>query len=256
MTAGKAKSAAGRIRSIIPFIIWGGFLVIILIVGYHFIKARMMVKHYREGVAEITAKYQTLVDEYNVAADKFNQLKTRYNEVLARTIVTELKVEDKKCSVILSNSEGVIVELPVELNLDKEVFVDYILFGNRLFIRRVFDSGTAPERAEDIFREQKVRDYMPQEIDWADPQFRHGKSIYRKLGEGSWMITVTGGGALDIDRKENVPHLDFISPLEGVWIKEFDPESGEVLKKQFDDKIRKYSEDVGFFDVLKFALGL
>ncbi|MBN2198832.1 MAG: hypothetical protein JW747_03185 [Candidatus Aminicenantes bacterium] len=256
MTGKNPKSVAGKIRSFIPLVIWGGFLIIILFVGYQLIKTKMTVKHYREGVAEITAKYQTLVDEYNIAADKFHQLKTRYNEVLARTIITELKVEGRECSVILSNSEGVIVELPVELDLGKEVFVDYILFGNRLFIRRVFDSGTAPERAEDIFKEQKVRDFMPQEIDWSDPQFRHGKSIYRKLAEGSWMITVTGGGALDIDRKENVPHLDFISPLEGVEIKEFDPESSEVLKKHFDEKIKKYSEDVGFFDVLKFAFGL
>ncbi|OGD12225.1 MAG: hypothetical protein A2Y86_06955 [Candidatus Aminicenantes bacterium RBG_13_62_12] len=256
MTEGKAWSVAGKLRSLASFIIWGGLLVIIFIVGFHFFKMKMMVRHYKAGVAEITAKYQTLVDEYNVAAEKFNQLKARYNEVLARTIITELKVADKRCSVVLSNSEGVIAELPVELNINKEVFVDYILFGNRLFIRRVFDSGTAPEQANDIFREQKVREFMPQAIDWADPRFRYGKSIYRKLEEGSWMITVTGGGALDIDRKENIPHLEFISPLEGVLFKDFKPESGDVLKKQFDEKIKKYSEDVGFFDVIKYAFGI
>jgi hypothetical protein len=253
---GKVRSVAGSIRSIVAMVFWGVLLCVLVVLGYQFFKMKMLVGHYKEGVTEITGKYQGVLDEYNKAADRFNELKARYNEVLARTVITELKVEGGKCSVILKNSEGVLAEIPVEVNLRKEVFVDYIFFDNRLFIRRVFDSGTAPERAPDILALQNVRGYLPAAIDWNDPKFRYGKSIYRKLADGTWMITVTGGGALDIDRKENIPHLEFISPLEGFLLKEYKPESGELLQKAFDEKINKYAGELGVFDVLKFALGI
>ena len=253
---GKIRSVAGSIRSIITLLFWGILLCVLVIAGYQFFKMKMLVGHYKEGVTEITGKYQGVLDEYNKAAEKFNELKARYNEVLARTVITELKVENGRCSVILKNSEGVLAEIPVDVDLHKEVFVDYIFFDNRLFIRRVFDAGTAPERAADILALQNVRGYLPAAIDWTDPKFRYGKSIYRKLADGTWMITVTGGGALDIDRKENIPHLEFISPPEGFLLKEYKPESGEVLRKAFDEKINQYAGELGVFDVLKFAFGL
>ena len=253
---GKIRSVAGSIRSIVAMVFWGLVLCVLVVLGYQFFKMKMLVGHYKEGVVEITQKYQSVLDEYNRAVDTFNELKSRYNEVLARTIITELKVENNKCSVILKNSEGVLAEIPVEVNLGKEVFVDYIYFDNRLFIRRVFDSGTAPERAADILALQNVRGFLPAAIDWSDPKFRSGKSIYRKLTDGSWMITVTGGGALDIDRKENIPHLEFISPLEGFLLKDYKPENGELLQKAFDEKINRYAGELGVFDVLKSALGI
>lgn len=253
---GKIRSVTGSIRSILAMVFWGILLCLLMVLGYQFFKMKMLVGHYKEGVAEITQKYQGVLDEYNKAVEKFNELKGRYNEVLARTVITELKVESNRCSVILKNSEGVLAEIPVEVNLRKEVFVDYIFFDNRLFIRRVFDSGTAPERAADILALQNVRGYLPAAIDWSDPKFRYGKSIYRKLSDGTWMITVTGGGALDIDRKENIPHLEFISPLEGFLLKDYKPESGELLQKAFDEKINKYAAELGVLDVLKSALGI
>ena len=253
---GKIRSVAGSIRSIVAMVFWGALLCVLVVLGYQFFKMKMLVGHYKEGVVEITQKYQSVLDEYNRAVDTFNELKSRYNEVLARTVITELKVENNKCSVILKNSEGVLAEIPVEVNLGKEVFVDYICFDNRLFIRRVFDSGTAPERAADILALQNVRGFLPAAIDWSDPKFRSGKSIYRKLADGTWMITVTGGGALDIDRKENIPHLEFISPLEGFLLKDYKPENGELLQKAFDEKINKYAGELGVLDVLKFALGM
>jgi len=253
---GKIRSVTGSVRSIVGIVFWGVLLCVLLVVGYQFLKMKMLVGHYKAGVVEITQKYQNVLDEYNRAADKFNELKSRYNEVLARTVITELKVENNKCSVILKNLEGVLAEIPVEVNLRKEVFIDYIFFDNRLFIRRVFDAGTAPERAADILALQNVRGFLPAPVDWNDSKFRYGKSIYRKLEAGTWMITVTGGGALDIDRKENIPHLEFISPLEGFFLKDFKPESGELLQKAFDEKINKYSGELGVLDVLKFTLGI
>jgi hypothetical protein len=237
-------------------VFWGILLCALVVLGYQFFKMKMLVGHYKEGVVEITQKYQGVLDEYNRAADMFRELKTRYNEVLARTIITELKVENNKCSVILKNSEGVLAEIPIDVNLLKEVFVDYIFFDNRLFIRRVFDSGTAPERAPDILALQNVRGFLPAAIDWSNPKFRFGKSIYRKLTDGTWMITVTGGGALDIDLKQNIPHLEFISPLEGFLLKDYKPEDGELLQKAFDEKINKYAGELGVLDVLKFVLGI
>jgi hypothetical protein len=253
---GKIGSAAGSIRSIVTMVFWGVLLCVIVVLGYQFFKMKMLAGYYKEGVVEVTQKYQSVLDEYNRAVDSFNELKAHYNEVLARTIITELKVENNKCSVILKNSEGILAEIPVEVNLRKEVFVDYIYFDNRLFIRRVFDSGTAPEIAPDILALQNVRGFLPATIDWSDPKFRTGKSIYRKLTDGTWMITVTGGGALDIDRKENLPHLEFISPIEGILLNEFKPENGELLQKAFDEKINKYAGDLGVLDVFKFALGI
>ena len=253
---GKIRSVAGSLHALVTTIFWSILLCLVIVAGYQFFKMKMLVGHYKEGVVEITQKYQNVLDEYNKAVNMFGELKTRYNEVLARTVITELKVENNKCSVILKNSEGVLAEIPVEVNLGKEVFVDYIYFDNRLFIRRVFDSGTAPERAADILALQNIRGFLPAAIDWSDPKFRSGKSIYRKLADGTWMITVTGGGALDIDRKENIPHLEFISPLEGFLLKEYKPESGELLQKAFDKKINKYSKELGVFDVLKFAVGI
>jgi hypothetical protein len=70
------------------------------------------------------------------------------------------------------------------------------LLGGRLWIRRVYDSRTAPQ-------DGLLIDDLLAEIDWNDPNAPYGKAVYRALGEGRWVVSVTGDGSLGLARAES-----------------------------------------------------
>lgn len=150
--------------------------------GYRAVESRVAAEVYRDRLASLGADYEALRD--------------RYNEAVRRTAVTELLVEDGRLRVVVRTSEGVQRTLPTPFDPSGEIYVDFVVAGGRLLIRRIFDAETPP-------REGMVIDPDLLEIDWSDPRLAVGKAVYRRLGEGRWVVTVTGDGSLGLTRRDD-----------------------------------------------------
>ena len=98
-----------------------------------------------------------------------------------------------KSEVFYGDYRHTLRRIDTPVNPAREVFVDYVVLGGRLLIRRIFDSATPPDHAFTL-------DPALAAVDWSDPQACHGTTIYRKLEEGRWVISVTGNGALGLSR--------------------------------------------------------
>jgi len=85
----------------------------------------------------------------------------------------------------------VLREIPTSFNPEGEIYIDYVVVGGRLWIRRVFDAQTPP--AEGLVIDPHVA-----EIDWSGDTVNVGKAVYRRLDEGRWVVTVTGNGSLGL----------------------------------------------------------
>jgi hypothetical protein len=125
-----------------------------------------------------------------LAAD-YETLRERYEAAIARTAVTELRVAVGRLSVVVRNAAGELREIPTPYDPAREIYVDYAVWDGRLFVRRVFAEDVPP-------REGVLIDPALLSIDWDDARASHGKAAYRTLGEGRWVVTVTGGGALGL----------------------------------------------------------
>ncbi len=121
------------------------------------------------------------------------QLIERYNEAVRQTAVTELDVHDGALSVRIRDAQGQEQILPTPYDPRGEIYVDYVVLNGRLWIRRIFDENTAPSKA-------LVIDPALAGVDWSDSSFVVGKAVYRALGEGRWVVTVTGDGSLGLAR--------------------------------------------------------
>ena len=124
-------------------------------------------------------------------ADDYETLREQYEAVIARTAVTELRVADGQLSVVVRNAAGELREIPTPYDPTHEIYVDYAIVDGRLFVRRVFAEDVPP-------REGVLVDPALLAIDWDEARAQHGKAAYRTLGEGRWVVTVTGGGALGL----------------------------------------------------------
>lgn len=150
---------------------------IVSFVGYRVVRADLAAGVYRQRLTGLAKDYE--------------QLKAEYNDAVKRTAVSELVVGDGKLAVRIRDASGVVKEIPTDCDPAREVFIDYVLVDNRLWIRRVFDSKTPAEKAVII-------DPGLADIDFNDPRVAHGKAIYRTLGEGRWVISVSGDGSLTL----------------------------------------------------------
>ena len=150
--------------------------------GYRYVRADVAASVYRDRLRELSANYESL--------------RSTYNDVVRRTAVTELVVEDGRLSVQVRTVRG--VERTIETPFDPagEIFVDYAVLDGRLWIRRVFDVLTPPANA-------LVVDPELEWIDWSDHPEAYGKAVYRSLGEGRWVITTTGDGSLGLARSDD-----------------------------------------------------
>jgi hypothetical protein len=155
-------------------------------IGYRIVRSDLAASVYRQRLSGLTKDYE--------------QLKTSYNEAVKRTAVSELVVNKGKLSVRIRDVAGTVKEIPTDCDPAREVFVDYVLVDSRLWIRRVFDSHTAPEKAV-------VIDPQLAHIDFNDPKVAHGKAIYRTLGEGRWVISVSGDGSLTLAKAQGETEL-------------------------------------------------
>jgi hypothetical protein len=147
------------------------------------------------------ARLEALVSDYE-------SLRDRYNEAVRRTAVTELRVADGKLSAVVRDASGVerVIETPYDPS--REIYVDFAILNGRLWIRRLFDGRTPPEQGLLI-------DPGLAEVDWnADPE-AYGKAAYRSLGEGRWVVSVTGDGSLGLAawQDDGLPELSPPPPV-------------------------------------------
>lgn len=140
----------------------------------------------RGGIVEDVYK-----DRLREVSGEFRALRAQYNEAVKRTAVTELVVEDGELSVRVRTAAGVerVIETPYDPS--GEIYVDYVVLDGRVWMRRVFDAKTPPS-------EGVLIDPALSEIDWDAQGARFGKTVYRSLGEGRWVISVSGDGSLGI----------------------------------------------------------
>ncbi|MAE67568.1 MAG: hypothetical protein CMJ18_25200 [Phycisphaeraceae bacterium] len=166
-------------------------LVIVLLAAaaaaFRVIESRLMVDVYRDRLDTVASSYTHLAKDYN--------------ELVKKTAVTELLVQDGSLKIIVRNVTGTIETLDTPFDPENEIYVDYIVRDGRLLIRRVYDDRTAP-------RDGLVVDPRLAYFDWDESPNAIGKAVYRSLDEGRWVITLTGDGALGLARAERPADLN------------------------------------------------
>lgn len=166
-------------------------------------------------------------------ATEYEGLRESYNRAVRRTAVTELVVEDGAVTALVRSAHGTIARIPTGADPSREIYVDFALLDGRVWIRRVFDSGTRPEDATVIDPRLAAIDWDGREPEegpgaragGAARAMAVGQAVYRTLGEGRWVVRVSGDGALGLER---VPP-DAVVPLAeapAVW--NFDEVEREV----------------------------
>jgi hypothetical protein len=131
--------------------------------GWQLLRTGLAADVYRERLAQAVGDYEAL--------------RGQYNQAVRRTAVTELVVEDGRLSVVVRDAAGNLQTTPTPFDPAREIYVDFVVVGGRLWIRRVFDDRTPPEQGVLI-------DPALAQIDWSDEQAAHGKAAYRALGPG------------------------------------------------------------------------
>lgn len=169
-------------------------------VGYRLIRADLQAAVYRDRLQTLARDYQSLAETYN--------------DAVRRTAVTELVVEKDRLDVVIRTAEGVLQSIPTGLDPAREIYVDYAVLDGRLWIRRVFDASTPPEKGV-------VIDPAIASVDWRDDSASYGQAVYRSLTQGRWMIAVSGDGALslkksDADRSLDLAHRPAIRSFEEI----------------------------------------
>lgn len=168
------------LRGLLRGLGWLGILLVLgagSLAGYGLLRARLADDILRHRLELLAADYAVLHE--------------RYQAVIARTAVTELRVADGRLSVVVRDLAGTLREIPTPYDPATEIYVDYAIVDGRLFVRRVFAEDVPP-------REGVLVDPALLAIDWDEARASHGKAAYRTLGEGRWVVTVTGGGALGL----------------------------------------------------------
>jgi hypothetical protein len=159
-------------------------LVVLAVAGFsafHLLEATLAAEVYQERLAQLSSDHEAL--------------RELFNEAVRRTAVTELRVEEGSLSVVIRTADGELRVLPSSFDPSKEIYVDYVVVGGRLWIRRIFDEDTAP--GEGMLVDPKLAD-----VDWSADETSYGKAAYRSLDEGRWVVDVTGDGSLGLTRRE------------------------------------------------------
>lgn len=181
-----------------------GAVVVLGVVGLRLAKSDAAERVYRERLETMAGDFESLRGEYNKA--------------IRRTAVTELVVADGSVTALVRSAHGTVAEVPTSADPSKEVYVDFALVDGRVWIRRVFDSGTRPSDAT-------VIDPRLADVDWEGLNASVGQAVYRTLGEGRWVVRVSGDGALGLER---VADDAVVSLSEAPEVKTFEEIQGEV----------------------------
>lgn len=149
------------------------------VLGYQFLRAGAAAEIYRARLTQL--------------ADEYEGLRTTYNRAVQKSAVTELAVKDGRLSVLVVADGGVLRSIETPYDPAGEIYVDYIVRDGRLWIRRVFDAQTPPSQGividPDLAAVAWGREATGAQV---------GKAVYRALGEGRWVVSVTGGGSLGL----------------------------------------------------------
>ncbi len=202
----------------LSIVVAAGLIGVAGLTGYRLARTRIEADTYRHRLVAM--------------ADRYEQLRETYNRAVSRTAVTELLVEDRTICVQVRNAEGVVRTIPTPYDPSREIYVDYVVVDGRLWIRRVFDDQTPPQRGV-------VIDPKLASIDWDAATVRHGKAAYRRLSEGRWIVTVTGDGSLGLARRERGEAIELTPPPR---IEEF---------QTIEESVRQDLERIGPGDVVK-----
>lgn len=195
-------------------------LAVAAYVGYELLQSRVTTAVYHDRLVEL--------------ADDYESLRQRYNDAVRQTAVTELLVEDGHVCVRVRNAVGVVEVVPTPFDASRELYVDYVVIGGRLWIRRVFDDRTPPSAGV-------VIDPKLAKIDWSDADAVQGKAAYRQLSDGVWIITVTGDGALGLSRVADDAKVELVHAPQ---IRKHEP---------VEEAVRRDLDNVSVLDVLKQA---
>ncbi|MEM9250795.1 MAG: hypothetical protein AAGB29_00465 [Planctomycetota bacterium] len=163
------------------------------------------------GVAGYQAYHQHstvagLRDALDASRAAFDDLATDYNQAVRQTAVTELIVVDDTLTVVVKTAFGDVEAITTPYDPRREIYVDYVVLDGRVWVRRVFDDLTAP--GDGLVIESRYG-----AIDWdthADADY--GKAIYRKLTQGRWAITVTGNGAMGLEKIADDAEIELVEP--------------------------------------------
>ena len=131
-------------------------------------------------------KLEAMAEEYAALAD-------RYNQAVRESAITELEVTGDTVTVLIRTDDGAIRRIPTPFDPSREIYVDYLVGNGRIWIRRLFDQSTPPEKA-------MVIDPLWNVVDWRAGGLSYGKAIYRSLEPGIWSIVVSGNGSLNLER--------------------------------------------------------
>ena len=196
------------------------FIAAIAALGYRVARDHVAADVYLERYTELNDQHNTLIEQYNKA--------------VTRTAVTELVIADGQVKVNVRTADNRVESHDVPADPANAIYVDYVVKDGRLLIRRVFDSKSVPDDAGVINSELL-------NIDWSDPQVRHGKAIYRELSDGRWIVTVSGDGSLALAQVQEDVEVQLLPAPE---VREYDPvdetrravqqiRPGEVLRRLF-----------------------
>ncbi|MCC7145801.1 MAG: hypothetical protein IT443_05090 [Phycisphaeraceae bacterium] len=164
-------------------------VVLLLAGGYYFLSYRIAADIYRERLKEVVRQR--------------DELRLLYNEAVRRTAVTELIVAEGKLSVAIRMLDGAEKIIPTPFDPSGEIYVDFAVRDNRLWIRRIFDARTPPLQGI-------VIDPELGKVDWDAPGHAYGKAVYRSLSQGRWVVTVTGDGSLGLAKRLEGESADLV----------------------------------------------
>lgn len=198
------------VRHLPAILTWVGLLAVGSGVVYGWGRARLSGWVYRDRLERL--------------ADDYERLHAQYAEAVRRTAVTEVWVRDGTVSVVVATADGDRVVHETPFRADREIYVDYVVRDGRVWIRRVFDERTPPRQAV-------VVDPSLGTVDWERADAAYGKAVYRRLEEGCWVVTVTGNGALGLEKRseKGSPPLVHAPPVRS--FSEEDREIREALRK-------------------------
>ncbi len=189
---------------------------------FHLYSAKIAAGLYKSRLAELNGKY--------------DQLRSRYNDAVKKTAITELTVKDGKLNVVIRTVEGIIKTVPTPYNPEKEIHVDYLVTKGRLWIRRIHDSSTPPDKA-------LIIDPALGQIEWKDGDKDYGLVIYKVLSEGRWVVSATRNGALAMKKLPADVQVALASPPQIMDLEEIDTQVNNKL------------DSIGPIDVVKWLLG-
>ncbi len=199
----------------------------VALMGYRFVRADVESQVYKDRLRSLTSEYESL--------------RSNYNHAVRRTAVTELVVEDGRLNVRVREADGSERIIPTPFDPSGEIYADYIVRDGRIWIRRVFDDRTPPSQG--VLIDPGLLDVRWSEEPALGSGPTIGKAVYRSLGEGRWVVTVTGDGSLGL-RRAPLDEPAFLEPAPP--LRDFN---------EMEREVRVETENISWSDVWRVLLG-